>query len=600
MKTRNLNSLTSDDLESILGADPIVSLVGSGISTYEPTDLPAGQSVTSAVLQVLSNLPGASDQDEADQRQLDKLLAMIPFEALMERCPSPQKVRGIIFTLYGGGREPNGIHHSIAQLALNKRINSIITTNYDLALDEALRCAGAGLPLVVRDTDAPVGERAYFKIHGTASPNHEDTLVYSLRLEAAMPPWKRNLLEKLIHGRVFLVVGYSGFDFEVCPQIPKAKPHSVIWNFFEEKDMQTSPGYKRLVADGVAVIPLIGNVWTLLELLRCNETETGRHRSTANVEHMLRSSFSKEELILWRINLLNSMGNGRLSLRTLKATDNGPASYDRLRAYAESEHHRGQYRNAEKFYLRASKIAPDDLSRRMCLLDASDEARCFGHWRRAEKLIDFAIERLPHSMSKLDRNGLRARELLKRTLVLGQWIQTTSKLARLTTKVDKKDKLGLERRTKTSQAQAAEWISEGSGLAIVNGLWFDFQQYRLWAERMSLSASLVMSRGPFEPPPSREGYQQLGYSLALLMVNRDQAKREARSGSRTDRMADELEQSLIVADHLGCHPEIWKLAHTLITLFRQRQVRYFRKLLWNFLLCQYAPTKRIPYLILGA
>src|SRR2546425_9799568 len=107
MTTYDLNSITSKDLENILGNDPFALLVGSGISIWKPTELPAGQDFTSAVLDILFNLTGLSNQ--AEEGNLDKFLAMVPFEVLMERCPNQQKLREIIFKLFGGPREPNGI-----------------------------------------------------------------------------------------------------------------------------------------------------------------------------------------------------------------------------------------------------------------------------------------------------------------------------------------------------------------------------------------------------------------------------------------------------------------------------------------------------------
>jgi hypothetical protein len=582
-------SLSSSELKSILGTDPFVALVGSGVSIWHPTKLPAGQEFTSAAVKVLFGRAVLPDISKDQQTSLEELLEIVPFEALNERCPNQQKLRSLIARLYGGKCEPNSIHKALGDLVASNRISSIITTNYDLALDLALTDKGCALTTVFVDTQIQsVTDRAYFKVHGTIAAGNEDTLVYSLQLESAMSPWKRDLLEKLVRDRVLLIVGYSGFDFEVCPQLPKAKPTKIIWNFRTDEDLQKSPGYRRLVADGIRVESLIGDMRTVFELLGCTDSPTKISDATFGVESMLTATFSRREVILWCANVLNSMGHGRLSLHALKQlVPKQEADYEILRAYPESEHHRGKYRDAERSYMRAAKLAPDEVSRRIAILDASDEARCFGHWRRASRMIEVAVNNASASMGPSELVRLRARELLKRTLINGHWIQVATKFR-------------LRKIATSKREEAAAWIREGSKLAIENGLWFDFQQFRLWADRMDMSANIVLSSGPFQPPASREGYTQLGYSLALLMVTRDQAKAEKRLGDVTLQTISELEKALRVAEELGSYPEMWKMTRLFIAVNPIRNLGRVFKLIRYFSLCQHAPTKRLPFLVLGA
>jgi tetratricopeptide (TPR) repeat protein len=361
-----------------------------------------------------------------------------------------------------------------------------------------------------------------------------------------------------------------------------------VWNFRTDEDLQKSPGYRRLIADGIRVESLIGDMRTVLELLGYTESPTKISDATFGIDSMLTTIFSRHEIILWCANVLNSMGHGRLSLHALEQlVKKQEADFDILKAYAESEHHRGKYRDAERSYMQAAKLAPDEVSRRIAILDASDEARCFGHWRRAVRMIEAAVSNASGSMSPSELVRLRARELLKRTLIQGHWLQVTSKFH-------------FRKIAASKRAEAAAWIREGSRLAIENGLWFDFQQFRLWAERMDLSANVVLSSGPFEPPASREGYTQLGYSLALLMVTRDHAKTEKRSGGVTLQTISELEKALSIAEELGCYPEMWKMTRLFITLNPIRNFGRTLKLIRYFSRCQHAPTKRLPFLLLGA
>jgi hypothetical protein len=59
----------------------------------------------------------------------------------------------------------------------------------------------------------------YFKIHGTATPEAENTIVCDLEAEGWPAKWKRDLLLEVTSGRTLVVLGYSGRDFDICPDL---------------------------------------------------------------------------------------------------------------------------------------------------------------------------------------------------------------------------------------------------------------------------------------------------------------------------------------------------------------------------------------------
>jgi len=161
---QNLSSLFQSDLLQTLGQNSIVVLAGAGISCWEPTTLPTGQDFTAGVNNSIFRDPSYPSISQNDWNKLEELLCDVPFELLMERSPSQDKIRPILANLFFS-RNPNAIHNALSQLATSGLIHSIITTNYDLALDEAL--IGLSLKTVVQESDVPVsGSRVYFKIHG--------------------------------------------------------------------------------------------------------------------------------------------------------------------------------------------------------------------------------------------------------------------------------------------------------------------------------------------------------------------------------------------------------------------------------------------------
>ena len=155
---KNLSSLYQSELLQILGQNSFVVFAGAGVSCWEPTTLPTGQDFTSGVNNSIFRDPSHPSISQNDWNKLEELLCDVPFELLMERCPFHDKIRPILANLFFS-RNPNPIHDTLSQFATSGLIHSIITTNYDLALDEAL--TGSSLKTVVQKSDVPVSGPVY-------------------------------------------------------------------------------------------------------------------------------------------------------------------------------------------------------------------------------------------------------------------------------------------------------------------------------------------------------------------------------------------------------------------------------------------------------
>src|SRR6266446_182036 len=115
-------------------------------------------------------------------------------------------------------------------------VSAIITTNYDLAFDSCLMPHRHVVTTITEEAESeeflsgPRHTRAYFKIHGSAEPGKEHTLAFTLGHEGLLDPWKRGLLRELLYGRCLIVLGYSGRDWEICPELARStQPTAVYW-----------------------------------------------------------------------------------------------------------------------------------------------------------------------------------------------------------------------------------------------------------------------------------------------------------------------------------------------------------------------------------
>ena len=203
----------------------ITLLVGSAISLFHPTSLPTGQRLSAIIVDLLlSQLRGGYTED------FTRYVLSIPFEYLCEYCPDQTKLRNVLISEFYP-RVSNEVHKAIATLVRANVIKHIVTTNYDTCLEDILP-NGTPLRHVVTEEEAGLlddSDRILLKIHGSASPKYQASMVFSLRQEGVLPDWKRAVLRSALNNHVLLVVGYSGLDFELCPEIPLAGPASVMW-----------------------------------------------------------------------------------------------------------------------------------------------------------------------------------------------------------------------------------------------------------------------------------------------------------------------------------------------------------------------------------
>ena len=572
---KNLSSLSQSELLQILGQNSFVVLAGAGVSCWEPTTLPTGQDFTSGVNNSIFRDPSHPSISQNDWNKLEELLCDVPFELLMERCPSHDKIRPILANLFFS-RNSNPIHDTLSQLATRGLIHSIITTNYDLALDEAL--TGSSLKTVVQESDVPVsGTRVYFKIHGCAGT--PTSMVFSLKHESAMHRWKQGLLEELIENKVLLIIGYSGFDFEVCPEIARISVKAIAWNFFSQIDYERSPGFDHLKNTNINKTILLGDMLSIFSLLGHPISPQRYLNSQSNITSLLQSSFLKDELLLWRTRILNTMGNSRLALLSIDGLRPDSSTNNKVvLEYAQALFHNGKYLSAFNEFIRAAQLSSCPYEKLHRELDACDSLRCFGSYRRAYsmlKKISKKIYLLP--TSDID---LKSRVLLKELLIVYDFY-----------KIFQKTRMYFFARLLRDKSVLL--IEQGAPLSLEAGRWLDFQQYRFWCERFNLDASILANNSGYPPLPTKKGYKHLGYQVALLMEICERAKQNRST-------CNEIDEGLDLAKYLGSHPSCWKMAQISSKLF-PAQRRRWKKICNNYRKkCEYTFFIRVQFAMLGS
>jgi len=117
-------------LDSLSRRRGIVALLGSGISIWEPSNIPNGQKITEELAEIIASSTVSPRQTVID------LIKRSAFEHIMERYPRYETLRYIV-PKYFYPTTPNPLHEAFARLFDKGVIEHIVTPNYDVGLEQA-------------------------------------------------------------------------------------------------------------------------------------------------------------------------------------------------------------------------------------------------------------------------------------------------------------------------------------------------------------------------------------------------------------------------------------------------------------------------------
>jgi hypothetical protein len=548
-----------------------ILLIGSGISASAPTSLPAGGSLTGAIAVALAARTG-------DRQFACKALSKAAFEYLMDGCPRLDTLGENLARLFGSV-DPNPLHQAVAAALNLGSVRHVVTTNYDANLEEA--CRRELLPtqtwrLVVEPSDLAGltdDQSVIFKIHGCAvrdlarigSPR---TMVYALQEEGELLDWKRALLRRLASNGTLLVAGYSGRDFEICPELSHLRV-KVVWNGRCEPGGAAANALTanaRRVLTETGGMLLVGDMAEVLSVLadRTVPTPTTSPFPAASgvraTWRAVSSGLTSEDIQLWRATALNALGDARdanVAARRLLPAPGRPAeAFARESQIARSMFHGGLYRQALGQYEAAARVAQQESARAASAAEAADwrkrrlemrvlqvsAYRCYGSWLRARR----ALRALQVDAGRSD-SWLRAQIAIQWAMLWRHPYQVARfmHLAPIARRY--------QDRARRQLRIVAEWAR--------GGRWHDLQQAELWARYFDIPFAEIYS-GPMTPLPSRSGYAHFGYVVANSMALRESLERPA-----SDVVESEVSDALGWLSSAGANPEFWKL---LVVAMRRR------------------------------
>lgn len=585
--SNRLDSAAGERVLDAIAADPPVVLLGSALSAFVPTCLPAGRAFADTLFEVL--FPPTGFDSRAQSILCRSLFQRVPFEHVMECCPTPEHAEDVVVQGLSA-RAPNVLHEGVANAIINGRIRAIVSPNYDVCL-EAVRGFQSVRRVVTEDEarsvlDGPV----YFKIHGSIEPQYRSSLVFALRHETVLPTWKRTLLRRLLANRTLLVIGYSGTDFEICPELQRAGCRRIVWNFPTAEELHRRNNVRQLLTVTEGEV-LVGDLRALLARV-CGVPSLSADwaPSTSSLRAALFAACSREELLEWRARLAVGMGCASVAHRAAAEREGidpkWRESLEGARVLGNAAFHGGRYRTALRTYrVPARTLALPAGARCGMWLEVAEAQRVYGARLRALMRLRKALRMARRLPPGSERHRLEGAAALRQALIGRGWYQLLGhgpfKRVRSPLRTWLRGRLRL----------AAE-------AALAAGDRLNLHQIQLTAERLDIPFDAVVP-DDWIGVPTKDGYRNLGYLIAESMVFRDRLKRERTSLKRDDLIS--LRKYVRQHSLLQNWPEVWKLALLAVRwgppAYRTLEIR---RLVRAFLRCEHSPLFRLSPILWGS
>jgi hypothetical protein len=543
----------------------MVLLVGSYVSTFPPTSLPTGKATSESLWQLILS--------PNEVQALREDLQGVPFEAIMQCYPNKKVVKSIIRRLYSATR-PNQVHRCVVSSLRLGKLQGLITTNYDLAFDALAKARADDIVVVYdeatlrryRDSQCAVPDaKACFKIHGTADEIAENTIVCDLEAEGRLKDWKREFLYEMVRGRTLVVVGYSGCDFDICPELAGfTKQERVVWLQPSRKSLQPNAERVLNTTSGMLV------EGDLEDFLRVTLDPVLTVPTPLPRPVDLTSYFDPILTQGWRQEVLSWMGCGKLLSDCL--SDNAPSKFRRI-VYA----HMGLYRNSVEEItstLRAATGGTEDQLRLQ--IDLAGAQFMYGQHVKGW----YTLRRVERSLQSA-HPGLEDLQALafETKLMMYMRVEQAARQFRqawLTRLVKKRAK---------SLYDTARPILE------TMGAWGRLQALQQNAERIGVARTDGLSL------PYRQGYRSLGLVSMDVIAIRDWVR--TKPWKLTPEKERAARDCIAKAEKYGWHHEAWKFHWILLCRGRGDKIRHVRGWWEHFWRTQYSPLARLFHLIVN-
>lgn len=301
-------------IDEIVKSNPVV-MVGSLISSFTPTSIPAGG-------EILKQMYDYIFPEYKTNNKLRKEFNNMPFEALYSCAPEgvvkPENLAKMFI-----GKTSNNLHEILANKFNTGEISSIITPNYDNCIDYFIQDKSR---ILYSNNCCEIANNkklnnVLFKIHG--SIDNPSTMIYTIEQEKKLDTQKTETLKLILKDKILIVIGYSGRDFDICPLITSQEVYQykkIIWLQYrnEKGDKEELSAYAKLVIKEEEGNNLVigGDLQNLIKRF-WSKYYINIDYSPEKFNPSIYFPLTKEEKCMWQMKVLNRLSCGILGYNHL-------------------------------------------------------------------------------------------------------------------------------------------------------------------------------------------------------------------------------------------------------------------------------------------
>ncbi len=573
----NYEKELANEVKSLKTNSPLV-FAGSFVSVWHPSGLANGISVTDSIRKIIFK---GFDMSKEEADLLESLAKWFPFEHLFELCPNKEKANSWLIETYNCS-VANPVHKAIVKAFSKDDVSHIITTNYDKCFEDALKqYKSLKYKEVVNEEQAVIDytdktSKFYYKIHGTAELG--ENLIFTLRQEGFLEDGKRILLKNLMSDRVCLFVGYSGYDFDLCPIIAKIPNIKIVW--IDIKPSPASPNAKKLLNDTNGTY-IEANMLDMIPLWlgsKCDTTYSVKDVTSDEIEGL----FTESEIALWRMELLNAIGLPKLAKKATFLAKGKVDEKSRIWQEARAIFNEGKYLAASNTFVTLSRAYENDKNFKKASdtwFDTSDSFRAGGYFLRSFWSL--------YRGRKISDDYDKGKYFLKKSIIIFNFLEGVSS----------------NRLSIWLSPIVRSWLKRNLQIclkvALKQGSLLDFQQVGLLASRADISLKTLEVDEYYAPPEPKDGYEHLGYYIAQAMTFMDECRRtDYKSLTETERkeLFEKIDKHIQTCEIIEQFSSIWKFLAVKRTFVEQIEGKEFseiEKLKKYFQECEYSKITKL-------
>jgi len=224
-------------IDKWISAKKLIFFCGAGVSLFSPSDLPSGLDLLVACYKSLEKQFNAINFPNVELGELSSLPLETLLDLIVDDITDPKySSRLEKIAEYFQNILPNKLHFLIAEFISRRKDCHIITTNYDLGFEKALKVINN-----LRHTIQIIGkknlvgaqlkgENHIFKIHGCSRLDEPQDIVLTTKQEASLFPQDfLNTLKVLFENSLVVFLGYSASEPDCLEALMNVSNFDAIW-----------------------------------------------------------------------------------------------------------------------------------------------------------------------------------------------------------------------------------------------------------------------------------------------------------------------------------------------------------------------------------